>query len=367
MVTGETVVQELYLEAYESNYLFALDRPVRVNLQGAKLKGDLSITMDKPVSKRTRYEAVSKVSDRLPVLEIDRKLYLQLPDGIPERIRALASSLTDSKDELKIVEAVVKYLNSPPFRYSLQGLPITANPLEDFLFNHKAGNCEYYASAAAVLLRLRGIPSRLVVGYRGGYYNPIGSYYLVTQQSAHVWVEAFVKGSWLRIEPTPGSVVIGQTHKPLWLTVRLYLDTINYYWNQMVIGYSFERQVKGLVRLQGLLRGLQRPDVETFKSYGLWFLVGLSVVLSLMIILSYLKNKRSFEETLVQEFQKRLSKKGYHRQKNEGLREFVSRIKEDDLRKRAIDFVQAIERPYYGEKSISDLDKRVLKGLLKRL
>lgn len=367
MVTGETVVQELYLEAYDSNYLFALDRPTRVNLQGANLKGDLSVTLDKPISKRTRYEAVSKVSDRLPVLEIDYKAYLQLPDDIPERIRTLASSLADSEDELKIVEAVVKYLNSPPFRYTLHGLPITANPLEDFLFNHRAGNCEYYASAAAVLLRLRGIPSRLVVGYRGGYYNPIGSYYLVTQQSAHVWVEAFVRGSWLRIEPTPGSVLIGQTHKPLLLTVRLYLDTINYYWNQMVIGYSFERQVKGVIRLQGLLRDLQRPNIDSLKAFGLWLLIGLAVVLAVMVTLSYIKNKRGFEEALVQEFQKRLSRKGYHRQKNEGLREFVSKIKDEDLRQRAIDFVQVIERHYYGEKAVSNLDKRALRELLKRL
>ena len=50
------------------------------------------------------------------------------------------------------------------------------------------------------MLRVAGIPSRMVGGYRGGYYNEVGKYYLVPQKNAHVWVEAFVpQRGWIRL------------------------------------------------------------------------------------------------------------------------------------------------------------------------
>ena len=37
----------------------------------------------------------------------------------------------------------------------------------DFLVNVKQGHCERFASALALMLRSQGIPSRVVVGFRG--------------------------------------------------------------------------------------------------------------------------------------------------------------------------------------------------------
>ena len=71
-------------------------------------------------------------------------------------------------------------------------MPLTTHPVEDFLFKYRYGNCEYFASAMAVMLRMSGIPSRLVGGYRGGYYIEVGKYYLIPEKNAHVWVEAYI-------------------------------------------------------------------------------------------------------------------------------------------------------------------------------
>ncbi|MDQ7081557.1 MAG: transglutaminase-like domain-containing protein [Aquificota bacterium] len=52
------------------------------------------------------------------------------------------------------------------FRYSLRLPEYEGDPLESFLFRTKEGNCELFASATAVLLRLMGVPSRLVLGLK---------------------------------------------------------------------------------------------------------------------------------------------------------------------------------------------------------
>ena len=57
------------------------------------------------------------------------------------------------------------------------------------------------------MLRINGIPARLVGGYRGGYYNDVGQYYIVPQKYAHAWVEAYVKPKgWVRLDPTPAAL-----------------------------------------------------------------------------------------------------------------------------------------------------------------
>ena len=62
-------------------------------------------------------------------------------------------------------------------------------PLEDFLFVQKAGHCEYFASALAVMLRTVGVPTRSVNGFYGGEWNSFGHYLAVRQGDAHSWVE----------------------------------------------------------------------------------------------------------------------------------------------------------------------------------
>lgn len=67
------------------------------------------------------------------------------------------------------------------------------DPLEDFIAEHKAGHCEYFAGALAMLLRAVGIPSRVVVGF-AAYPNDSGKPTTVRQSDAHSWVEAFIPG-----------------------------------------------------------------------------------------------------------------------------------------------------------------------------
>jgi transglutaminase-like putative cysteine protease len=90
------------------------------------------------------------------------------------------------------------------FTYSLK-VPQTqsAAALIDFLTKTKTGYCQQFAFAMAVLARLAGIPSRVVVGYTQGTFIGNDNWQVKTTD-AHAWPELYFPGAgWMRFEPTP--------------------------------------------------------------------------------------------------------------------------------------------------------------------
>ena len=77
--------------------------------------------------------------------------------------------------------------------------------LEDFLFEVRAGYCEQFASAYAVMARSIGLPTRMAVGFTWGEWDPERGVYAVRGEHAHAWPEVYFEGiGWVRFEPTPG-------------------------------------------------------------------------------------------------------------------------------------------------------------------
>jgi transglutaminase-like putative cysteine protease len=92
------------------------------------------------------------------------------------------------------------------FRYDPEAkYPDSLDGLWQFLTVSKAGFCEHFASAMAVMLRSLNIPARVATGFTVG--SPVGSNtYSVTTGNLHAWVEVpFVDYGWLPFEPTPGT------------------------------------------------------------------------------------------------------------------------------------------------------------------
>src|SRR6202008_3047154 len=89
---------------------------------------------------------------------------------------------------------VSKDFRTPGFGYSLTPPPLGFQSVDDFLFNTHSGFCGHYASAFVSLMRAVGIPARVVTGYLGGEWNPVGGYLLVRQSDAHAWVEVWLQG-----------------------------------------------------------------------------------------------------------------------------------------------------------------------------
>jgi transglutaminase-like putative cysteine protease len=129
-----------------------------------------------------------------------------------------------------------------------------ANPLEDFLERTQAGHCEYFASAMTLMLRARGVPARVVNGYRLGPWIPEGGYFRVSQNEAHSWVEYWHEGRWWTADPTPqGPVGAGSGVQRLGAMER-WLDALNYRWDRYVVRFSDQDQVAGISWIQAQIQ-----------------------------------------------------------------------------------------------------------------
>jgi len=172
-----------------------------------------------------------------------RETYLQLPEQLDPRIPEFARRITDSaKNPYDKALALESYLQTH-FGYTLKlaGKP-GADPLAYFLFETKAGHCEYFASAMAVMLRTLGIPSREVNGFLPGEYNDVGGDYIVRGSDAHSWVEAYFPGSgWVTFDPTPGATAVSGG---MFSRLGLYLDWFQLTWNEWVINYDMSHQTE---------------------------------------------------------------------------------------------------------------------------
>ncbi len=236
----------IFLEPTFAKYLPLLDYPAGVtNLEGIEAlvyiqEGNvfrLSRTIDKPI----KYVGFS--SDTL-LYEDPPEHYLDVPKNIPNSILKLAQEISENaKTSQEKVRRVVDYFGAGGFSYSLRLEKYENDPLEYFLLVSKKGNCEYYASATALLLRIMGVPARVVGGYRGAIWNNLGNYYIVTNSMAHVWVEAFVNGSWIKLDTTPPYVPPG-IRKVSWFS--LLSDAVMSFWLSKVVGYSIEDQISML-------------------------------------------------------------------------------------------------------------------------
>jgi len=133
--------------------------------------------------------------------------YLQLPSTLPPRVKSLAHSLLDNiPNAYDKAETLETFLRSPPYSYSPQvkATPPGKDPIEYFLFDLRQDFCEYFASAMVVMLREAGVPARLVEGFTTGTYDSASNAYVVKEQDAHAWVEAyFPQYGWIEFEPTP--------------------------------------------------------------------------------------------------------------------------------------------------------------------
>jgi len=103
------------------------------------------------------------------------------------------------------VQAVVGWLRrTHSYTTNLKRDERIEDPLEDFLFAEKDGHCEYFASAAAILLRAGGVPTRYVNGFLGGEWNDLRQAITVRENRAHSWIEAYLgREGWVRVDATP--------------------------------------------------------------------------------------------------------------------------------------------------------------------
>ncbi|MCS7168546.1 MAG: transglutaminaseTgpA domain-containing protein [Gemmatales bacterium] len=155
---------------------------------------------------------------------------------------------------LSKVKVLENYLANNPgeFVYSLSRsrLRHDLDPTEEFLLvavtpdGRKAGWCQHYASALALLLRAHQIPARIVLGFRGGDWNPTWRTHEIRAYHAHAWVEAFIgprgldgrisQGRWLSFDPTPAAALSAiPTRSSSWW--RMLADDLRFFWEIILL------------------------------------------------------------------------------------------------------------------------------------
>jgi transglutaminase-like putative cysteine protease len=214
----KTLDQTFILEKNFGTRLFAASDPIELLSDDPalfKTSPDGSIVLFGDVKEYSIRSWVPDVSEenlrnshRVLPPEIAR-IYLQLPDSLPKRVRTLAERLVqDQTNPFDIAVLVQNYLReSVPYNL------LTPPPAEDqdvvdyFLFEASSGFCSYYASAMVVILRTQSIPARIVTGFASGDYQIERGYFYVPAKAPHAWVEVYFPGyGWIPFEPTPSQL-----------------------------------------------------------------------------------------------------------------------------------------------------------------
>ena len=175
-----------------------------------------------------------------------------LDPRIHELAEGLAAELGPNASPYERVSHVERYL-AGTYEYTLVPEQVDARqPLSSFLFQSRRGHCEYFATALAVLLRAQGIPARVVNGFYGGEWNPLGDYWIVRQRDAHSWVEAWLgSAGWVALDATPAAATAprspgGWTQVTDWLTNRWHRSFLRYdFRTQLSIGSSVAQVLQG--------------------------------------------------------------------------------------------------------------------------
>src|SRR6266850_7683180 len=191
--------QTFFLEPIDTPVLFGAPRIlavqgalpfVRVDSEGAiqTRAHDQEKVVYRVYSDTTSPGAMVLRADPLDYL-VPAARYLQLPANLDPRIGVLAKSVTAQAgartgyDEARAIESHLR----EDYQYSLDLKAGGPDPLSDFLFHISSGHCEYFSTAMAVILRTRGIASRVVNGFLPGEYNEASGAYTVRQSDAHSW------------------------------------------------------------------------------------------------------------------------------------------------------------------------------------
>lgn len=268
---------EITLEPNQQRWLLPLEAPLSWDVPDSRLAGTLELLNKRPVDRRMAWSGRSVASgsfrDPGPPQAVNREL---AGDANPRAVALARELRRDASSDAEFLRRVLRMFREQQFYYTLQPPPLGEQPVDDFLFRTRAGFCEHYASAFALLARAAGLPARVVAGYQGGERNPVADYWIIRQSDAHAWTEIWLDGRWIRYDPTaavaperiesgldaalPG--LAGDTLPLLgggaWFErLALNWDALNATWDRWVLAFGPDQQT---ALLEGL--GIRSPSLR---------------------------------------------------------------------------------------------------------
>lgn len=335
------------LQPHNKPWLFALDLPTATP-PGAYLLGDFQLRSTTLVSNLRSYEMSSILRYRVgtELQAEDMRPYLRYDDNFNPRTIAYAKKLReDNPDPKALIEKLMARYNSE-FEYTLEPPRLGTNPIDEFLFDTKKGFCEHYAGSFVMILRVAGIPARVVTGYQGGEVNPITRQLVVRQSEAHAWSEVWLPDlGWLRADPTfavsplrinrgmdealgPQGILNGliQADRFGFLKqVSFSWDALNSQWNQWVVGFNEERQRYAFEKFLGL----RNMD---WRQLAIWLIVAIfstGGIVGLLLLRKVYLTRKEPVLAAYENFCAKLAKAGVARAPHEGPMELMGRIERE--------------------------------------
>lgn len=327
-------------------WLFGLD-VAETDRDDVRQMSDFRLQRRRPVDRALLYQVTSwpQAPREVNAAPQGMRRALQLPSAGNPRTRAWAEDLRARYPATPdLVQAVLAHFRQEPYVYTLHPGEGGADDIDQFLFETRRGFCAHYAGAMAFVLRVAGIPARVVAGYQGGEPNAAGNYIQVRQFDAHAWVEYWQPDTgWVSADPTfqvsperieqgleealakEGTFLEDSPLSPLryrnlgWLNeLRMTWDNLNYGWQRWVLGYQGEQQLAFLQRWFGAVDG----RVFALSLVGG---VGLAFAVVALFLFKPWVRLRDPQQRAFRDFEILLARQGLRRQPGEGPRDFARR------------------------------------------
>ena len=290
-----------------------------------------------------------------------------MPERISARTAAAAAQIAASgPGTAGRLAALAAFFRERRLVYAQEDLPGGPDPVDAFLFDQQRGYCEYFAAAYTTLARLAGVPARLVGGYYGGEYNTLGGYYLVTDDTAHVWVEVLTdEGLWQRVDPSHwasnAGTALGAARGVGLGPLQRLTDTLNYHWVQAVVVYDLGRQFEIMRSVRQSLREW-RPGAP---SGGGWGWLAAAMAIGGLVLLVARRRRVSREARLLAILQARAKARLQPEVMVEslGLSELAERLDSNGCR----EFARIYEGAAFRDRPLTAAELARLKALLKEL
>lgn len=341
--TGPTYRYRITLEPHNRRWVFGLDAVTDWPRERGELTFDRQLMARVPIAAPTTFSLQSSTAYEFagPLPRSIHNLDTRTGDRNPRSRQLALELLAQSGSPAAFVQAVLNKFRDEEYFYTLEPPRLEADSVDDFLFNTRRGFCEHFASAFTFLARAAGIPARVVAGYQGGEFNPMGGYLIVRQSDAHAWSEVWLEGrGWVRVDPTaavaPERIERGMQaalpeSEPVpgrllnkfdaLVKLRLAWDALNTAWNDSVVEFGAGHQRALLDRL-----GIEDAD---------WQALGVGLVLALAAFFLFLSvwlgwrfRPRRLDPVarIYHQLCQRLARAGLVRQPHEGPQDYLRRV-----------------------------------------
>ncbi|WP_305909842.1 DUF3488 and transglutaminase-like domain-containing protein [Methylomarinum sp. Ch1-1] len=341
---GKAYQYTLMMEPHDQPWVYALDMAAEYG-DGLRRNAFYQLISRRDPQDRAEYQVTSFPDYNTGYLtKTELKDNLQLPDEPSARMKQLVQRLQGFDAEPEVfIRQLLGHFRNEDFHYTLMPDLMEENPIESFLFENRYGFCSHYATAFVYLMRIAGIPARVVGGYQGGELNEVGGFIEVRQANAHAWAEVWLQGQgWVRYDPTTaiapqrveqdvnidlqiasGAVNFTPDEASAaldWLKRgRQLWNSIDYSWQRWVINYNGVNQSSFLASL----------GIDNLTKIAYWLVASFAAVSSLLawLVLRRKQVKTDPAMALYRRFCARLAKQtGIRISTGEGPLSFARRV-----------------------------------------